>query len=377
MVIIGGGDTGVLVAVRLARRFDVTIIATRPALVSGQELGTRLADLPRWRRSYLVPFRRFRRLDRVRVVHGRATGVDLDGQQVHVLRADGAAVTGPYDALVIASGTTNGFWRHDRVQDLDAVDAELAAVAEAVDAAGTIAVIGGGATGTGVAANVARRHPDKAVHLFISGDEPLPGYHPEVRRWVVGELARAGVQLHPGHRAVATDGVGADGLTPGPVTWSTGQPPFPADAVLWAVGRVRPHTGFLPPALLDDDGFVRVDQHLQVPGLPNVFAVGDVAASDPHRSSARNWGYLVVATNVRAALRGRRPRWRYSAPTHRWGSVLGVGDDGMVVVQPDGRRFRVPRWAAEPLLLRGWLHTILLGGLRRDRAPWRSEDDPG
>ena len=38
------GDTGVLVSTHLGRSFDVIGVSTKPALVSEQELGTRLAD---------------------------------------------------------------------------------------------------------------------------------------------------------------------------------------------------------------------------------------------------------------------------------------------------------------------------------------------
>ena len=44
VVIIGMGDTGVLVATRLSRYFNVIGISTKPTRVSGQELGKRLAD---------------------------------------------------------------------------------------------------------------------------------------------------------------------------------------------------------------------------------------------------------------------------------------------------------------------------------------------
>ena len=364
MVVAGLGDVGVLVATRLARTCDVVGISTRPALVSGQELGNRLTDPERWRRSYLIPYRRFRRLDLVRTVHGRITAVDLDAQEVSVELADGTEVVGPYDVLVIATGASNGFWRHDRVEDLRAIDDELAAVAAQLDQAATIAVVGGGATGVSVADNLARRGGTE-VHLFHSGDEPLPGYHPKVRRWMARELRADGVDVHPGHRAAVADGFVGDRLTTDPVEWSTGQAPFAADLTLWAVGSVRPHSSFLPAELLDDAGFVVVDEHLGVPDHPNVFALGDVAASDPHRSSARNWGYRVVVANVRAHLCGRDDRRkRYHAPEYRWGSILGLQEDGMVVVQPDGRRFRVPRWAAEPLLFGVFVTRYLYGGLR-------------
>lgn len=364
VVVAGLGDTGVLVATRLARAFDVVGITTRPALVSGQELGNRLVDPEQWRRGYLRAHRRFRRLDPVRTLHGRITSADLDGKKVHVELAGGGSAVEPYDALVIATGASNGFWRHDRVQSLADVEADLASVARRLDGAATIAVVGGGPSGVGVADNLARRHRGD-VHLFHSGDEPLPGYHPKVRRWIVEQLRTDGVAVHPGHRAVVPAGFECDALTHDPIEWSTGQPPFRADVVVWTVGRVRPHSAFLPASVLDDEGFVRVDEHLQVVGWPNVFAVGDVAASDPHRSSARNWGYRVVVANVRAFLSGRAPTKRFRAPEHRWGSILGLQDDGLLVVQPDGRRFRVPRWAAEPLLFRLFADRYLYGGLRR------------
>lgn len=363
------GDTGLLVSVQLAGRCDVVGVATRPALVSGQELGNRLTDPQRWRQSYLVPYRRFLKLDRVKTIHGRIASVDLANAIVRVERASGGVALEHYDALVIATGASNGFWRHDRVQDLDAIDGELAGVSAQLDGAATVAVVGGGATGVSVASNLARKGSAQ-VHLFHSGTEPLPGYHPKVRTWMAQELRASGVTVHPDHRAVVPDGFAGERLTTEPVAWSTGQEPFQADLTLWAVGQMRPHSSFLPAELLDDDGFVLVDQHLRVPGHPNVFAVGDVAASDPFRSSARNWGWRVVTANVRSVLAGKGTRLkRYQAPAYRWGSILGLQDDGMVVVQPDGKRFRVPRWAAEPLLFRLFVTRYLYGGLRPGAAP--------
>ena len=59
MVIIGLGDTGVLVASRLVKQFNVIGITTKPNLVSGQELGKRLTDLPWWRVHYNTPLKHF------------------------------------------------------------------------------------------------------------------------------------------------------------------------------------------------------------------------------------------------------------------------------------------------------------------------------
>lgn len=367
VLIAGLGDTGVMIATRLSRHFDVVAVTTRPALLSGQELGTRVTDPQQWRRTYFVPLRRFRRLDRVRVIIGRIDSVDFDTRQVRIHDTDGRSREESYDYLVIATGVTNGFWRHDRVQTIDEIEAEIDAAAAQLGGARTVAVVGGGATGVSVADNLAKR-TDATVHLFHSGEQPLPGYHPSVRRWMARRLAGDGVVVHPEHRAVVPEGFAADRLTTDPIEWSTGQPPFTADVVLWSIGAVRPHTSFLPAEILDEHGFVRVDEHLQVPGHPEVFAVGDVAASDPLRSSARNWGARIVTANVQALGKGRAKKLRtYRAPEYRWGSILGLQPDGLVVAQANGKRVRFPRWIARPLLFGVFVMYYLYGGIRRDR----------
>lgn len=368
VLVAGLGDTGVLVATRLSRSCNVIGVSTRPALMSGQELGTRLTDLPRWRRTYLVPFGRFRRLDAIDFVHGRILHSDLEHDAVEVQTSSGELRRINYDAFVIATGVSNGFWRHDRVEDLTTIDDALAAVNQTLETAANIAVIGGGATGVSVADNLARRGGSK-VHLFISGDQPLPDFHPDVRGWMMHRLETDGVSVHTGYRAIAPAASAIETLTTDPIEWSTGQEPFTADVVLWAIGAARPHTTFLPTDVLDDEGFVNVDSHLRVIGRSNVFAVGDVAASDPLRSSARNWGYRVIVANVRAQLGGRESKFRSFKPApYRWGSLLGLQSDGLTVVQPNGKRIRIPRPIAQRLLLGTFVQRVLYGGLRRSNS---------
>ena len=366
VVIAGLGDTGVLVATRLSRTCRVVAVTTRPALVSGQELGMRLTRPEQWRRHYFVPIDRFRRLDSVDVRHGRITSVDFQTSTAFIESVDGEVDEIHYDALIIATGVSNGFWRHDRVENLGMVELQIAESAHSLATAQVIAVIGGGATGVSVADNLARTGSHD-VHLFHSGDEILPEHRPSARRWATATLIRDGVTLHPRHRAVLPGGQAPEMITTGPVNWSSGQPPFAADSVVWAVGAVRPHSSFLPGEVLDERGFVRVDHHLRVPGHENVFAIGDVAASDPLRSSARNWGHRVVVANVHRALRGRNARRRFRAPKYRWGSIVGLQRDGLTVAMKGGGHMRIPRPLAEPLLYGAFVTRGLYGGLRESR----------
>ncbi len=220
-------------------------------------------------------------------------------------------------------------------------------------------VVGGGAAAVSSAANIAISWPGTRVDLYYPGDRALAGHHPRTWNKVRRRLTDAGVGLHPGHRAVLAEDFTGDELTAEPVQWTTGQAPATADAVLWAIGRVRPNTGWLPTELLDDTGFVRVTPELQVPGHPEVFAVGDVAATDALRSSARNRADGMLAHNVRAALAGGAGKTgkagkamkAYQPPRRRWGSVLGIQPDGLEVFAPNGRAFRFPAWSFERVLM--------------------------
>ncbi|MCW2580624.1 MAG: pyridine nucleotide-disulfide oxidoreductase, partial [Blastococcus sp.] len=148
------------------------------------------------------------------------------------------------------------------------------------------------------------------------------------------------------------------------VAWSTGQEPAPADAVLWAIGRVRPNTAWLPRDLLDEAGFVRAGRDLRVPGVEGVYAIGDVAATDDLRSSARNRADKVLAANIRAGLAGR-PLKPFRAVRRRWGSVTGVQPEGVDIYLPSGHKLRFPGWTARVVMQDLIARRVIYGGIRR------------
>ena len=141
--------------------------------------------------------------------------------------------TEPYDALLIASGCSNGFWRTTAMQSREDIRAGIAAEHDRVAAAATVAVVGAGPSGVSAAFNIARRFPSKAVHLFCSRDAVLPGYH----SWAVGtiraRLEDAGIVIHYGHRAVLPDGFAGETMTTGRIAWGTGQANTNADLIVW------------------------------------------------------------------------------------------------------------------------------------------------
>lgn len=374
VVVAGLGDVGLLAAIRLSGDADVVGISVKPALVSGQELGVRLARPDDWARDYWIPFDRFRRLDGVRTVQAELTGVDLVSQTVFGRGSDGATVAEKYDALVISTGVSNGFWRQPTLESAAEIGAGLRVAHERLAGADSVIVVGGGAAAVSSAVNMATTWPGKRIDLYYPGDSALVGYHPRTWKRIRNRLDELGVGLHPGHRAELSNGAGGEEITSEPVRWTTGQPPASADAVLWAIGRVRPNTDWLPPELLDEHGFVRVTRELTVPGHRGVFAVGDVAATDPQRSSARNRGDALVAHNVRAQFTGR-PLRPFKTPGRRWGSLVGIQADGLEVFLPTGQAFRLPSWSVQrvvmPLIVRWGMYRGV-----RDNPPLQAADSP-
>ena len=365
VVVAGLGDVGILTAIRLSRHADVVGISVKPGLVSGQELGVRLSRPRDWARDYWIPFDRFRRLDRVRIIQATLTGLDVAAQTVSGRTDNGATFAEGYDALVICTGVSNGFWRRPTMQSPAEIGAELRAAHDRLAAAASVIVVGGGAAAVSSAANMAATWPDKRIDLYFPGERPLGEYHSRIWKRVHDRLTGLGVGLHPGHRAVVSNGFAGDDITSGQVHWSTGQPPGFAEAVLWAIGRVQPNTDWLPPELLDEHGFVRVTPELRLPGRRGVFAVGDVAATDPLRSSARNRGDALVAHNIRADFAGRRLR-TFRAPGRRWGSLLGIQPDGLEVFLPTGHAFRIPSWPVERVVMPGVVRWGMYRGVREN-----------
>lgn len=365
VIVAGLGDAGILAAIRLSRQADVVGISAKPALVSGQELGVRLSRPHDWARDYWIPFDRFRRLDRVRTVQATLTGVDLGARIVFGRGDDGAPIAEAYDALVISTGVSNGFWRQPTLQSAAEIGAGLRAAHDRLATAESVIVVGGGAAAVSSALNMATTWPDKRIDLYFPGESALREYHPRTWQRIRARLSGLGVGVHPGHRAVIGEGFAGDELTGEPVHWSTGQPPAVADAVLWAIGRVRPNTDWLPPELLDERGFVRVTPELRVPGHPGVFGLGDVAATDPLRSSARNRGDALVARNLLAEFAGR-PLRMYRAPTWRWGSLVGIQPNGLEVFLPTGRAFRFPSWSVERVVMPWVVRWGMYRGVRQN-----------
>ncbi|WBB90151.1 NAD(P)/FAD-dependent oxidoreductase [Verrucosispora sp. WMMC514] len=237
-------------------------------------------------------------LDGVRVVIGEADSVDLQNRWVGFTQPEGDRNRLAYDRLVLAVGSVNkllpipgvteyahGFrglpealYLHDHVVR----QIELAEQAEdpaEQQARATFVVVGAGYTGTEVAAHgilftdeLAAQHPRLKIRPRWLLLDVAPRVLPELdRRMSVTAdkvLRRRGVDVRMGTSvAVATsDGVK---LTDGEYV--------PTCSLVWCVG-VRPDPFVAELGLRTEKGRLVVDEYLNVPGFPEVYACGDAAA---------------------------------------------------------------------------------------------------
>ncbi|MFQ6394159.1 NAD(P)/FAD-dependent oxidoreductase [Nocardia sp. KC 131] len=272
IVILGAGYTGMLAAVRLARRtrkLDTTITLVNPSarfterlrmhqIAAGQELAEH--RIPEILEGSGVEF-----------VHGWVTSIDAEAKQVCV----DDTRTLHYDKLIYALGSSTDTsivpgaadhaWTLNDPRTAHRCSEQLAVVATN---GGNVAVCGGGLTGIEAAAEIAENHPGLNVTL-ISRTEPGAMMGEKARAYLNAALDRLGVARAIGGTVtkVLPDAVELDG---GEL--------IPADLTLWTTGvRVSP---LATQAGIETDarGLIVVDPTLRSVSHPDIHAIGDAAA---------------------------------------------------------------------------------------------------
>jgi NADH:ubiquinone reductase (H+-translocating) len=264
VVVLGAGYAGAHAA-RAARDGGARVTVVDP----GGDHGflPRLAGVLAGRSSVGDARARLEDLLDVTVTRRVADRVDVAGQRV--VLAGGQYLT--FDALVVTVGADPhlpaipGLRRH-AVGLRGAEDALR--LRASLPRTGRLIVVGGGSTGVQVAAELGRGRPHLAVTLVEAADRVLPTEPAAVARAAGRVLARRGVEVLHGHgvHRVDRDGIDLDG----PVRRRDGR-------VLWAGGWQASGDALLPGAATRH-GRLIVGRHLEVVGVPGVFAAGDVAA---------------------------------------------------------------------------------------------------
>lgn len=220
---------------------------------------------------------------KITMVQGKATKVDMSNKRATVLETSTQAPRDlAYDYLVVATGLRRAWpvvpQSLYRKQYLSEAGAHITAVSEAPDG---VVVVGGGAVGIEMAAELKTVHPEVRVTLVHSRDKLLSSESlPDECKDKALELVRdAGVETLLGKRLEHTEEVTRDGgrkVTQ--VTFTDGHK-LDASVVIMAVSRPVPSTEFIPKAALEEDGLIMARPEMRFAGdVPNAhvhFGVGD------------------------------------------------------------------------------------------------------
>ena len=320
------------------------------------------------------------------LVLGDVDGIDLGARTVSWTDPEGGRGGTAYDYLVIAAGSVHkllpipGLAEHAHgfrgipealfLRDHMTLQVEMAAAASdpAERAARTtFVVVGAGYTGTEVAAQgvlatrrqVAGQRRRAGLRprwlLLDTAERVLPELDERLSRGADRVLRERGVEVRTG---VSVAEARADGvqLTDGEFV--------PSRSLIWCVG-VRPDPLVEGLGLKTERGRLVVDENLQVPGHPEVYACGDIAAvpdlTMPGRLTPMTAQHATrqgkrAARNIAADLgHGRRRRYKH----HDLGFVVDLGG-WQAVANP----LRIPLTGLPAYVVTRGYHLLALPGNR-------------
>jgi NADH dehydrogenase len=268
-----------------------------------------------------------------------------------------------YDTLVLATGARHAYFGHDdwepvapglkTLEDATAVRGRILLAFEQAErepdkrrqtALMTFVIVGAGPTGVELAGTIAElaratlpadfRSIDtrKArIVLIEAGPRALPAFSEDLSAYAKRSLERLGVEVELGQ---AVTGCTAEGVV-------YGGKALAAATVIWAAGvQASPAAQWLE-APADRVGRLKVEPDLTVPGLPEIFAIGDaaiVARPDgrpvPGIAPAAKQEGAYVAKVIRARLAGQTPppafRYRHAGDLATIGKRRAVIDFGWI-----------------------------------------------
>lgn len=245
----------------------------------------------------------FPKNDHVNYVFGEINQIDIENQMITLNKKLNNTIH--YDYLVVALGCEDNYHGVDgapeftqSVQSFSKARQTGLAIGN-LKAYGKVSVVGAGLSGIEVASEIRESRPDLNIRLLDRGEAVLTAFDPKVQAYVKEWFLKNDVQvLHQANvEYVEKDGVCNNGVC------------YVNDVTIWTAG-VQPH--YLVRALpfeKDEQEKVILNEYYQVPTHPNVYVVGDCAASDfsPSAQLAGEQGEQ-IADILFAVLHGKKPK---------------------------------------------------------------------
>lgn len=234
---------------------------------------------------------------------GLVTGITSDGTTGQLTLKSGEEI--PFDYAILTTGAKYGCVSLRSYPST--TKAERIAVfqqqKDAISDAEGIVVVGGGTVGVQVASFIAEAFPEKSVTLIASGSRVLERFSEEASEYAANWLTEHKVKVVCNERVTEWGGVED---TPIITAVKTDKGNAFTGLVFKCVG-ITPNTGDFGSALkLNSKGAIEVNSKLQVEGIPNVFAAGDVASTEEEKTADyAYYGGVAAATNVAALIEGK------------------------------------------------------------------------
>lgn len=296
VVIVGGGFGGLHAARKLAHSpVRITLIDRRnhhtfqPLLYQVATAGLSPGEIA-------APIRWIvRNQQNIEVLLGEVQGFDLESRRVKMADAEVA-----YDYLIVAAGATHGYFGHDEwelfapglktIEDALEIRRRVLLAFELAERQGAesaqsfplnFVIVGGGPTGVELAGTLAeishhvlakefRAIDPKRTRILLleGGPRILPSYTEDLSASAEKQLRDLGVEVHTSAMVTRVE----------PAAVWMGETRLPAVVILWAAGVAASPLGKKLGATVDRAGRVLVNPDLSIPGHPEVFVIGDLAA---------------------------------------------------------------------------------------------------
>lgn len=366
LLVIGGGFAGLWAVRALAAEAVDIVLIDRCNHHLFQPLLYQVATAGLSAPAIAAPLRHILRRQRnVTVLLGEVREIDRAARVVHL--ADGSCER--YDQLLVATGATHAYFGHDdwaahapglktlddamliRARLLGAFERAEQCTDEAAQAPWlNFVIVGAGPTGVELAGTLAEiaRHtlqsefrridPTRARVLLIeAGPRVLPAFEPYLSERARQQLERLGVEVLLNSPVQRIDAEGVD----------LKARRIDARTVVWAAGVAASPLGTHLGVALDRAGRVPVNADLSVPGAPDIYVAGDLAA-------LMQDGKPVPGTAPAAKQMGRhvaenlRRRWR-GEPTREFrfrdvGALATIGRMAAVLRMGPLRLTGLPAW---------------------------------
>ncbi|CAG8358813.1 unnamed protein product [Penicillium salamii] len=281
-------------------------------------------------------------------IQGSVSRVDFKNKVAHIVDSEKNDRAESYDYLIAGSGLRRSFptvpqsLRRDEF--LKEAEGHMAHVENAHDG---VVVVGGGAVGVEMAAELKILNPSQKVTLIHSrnrllSSEPLPDDFAERAHSI---LLETGVEVVLGQRVIETTAVDEENARVWNLTLSDGRK-LTAGHVLNAISQSVPTSTYLSKEALNEEGYIKVHPSLQfsgpIPNPHNHWAVGDLVEWEGIKrcGGAMHMGHY-AAMNIHEHMleecTGQKPNYQTLSP---FPAVMGlaIGHKAVSYTPAEGTR---------------------------------------